>query len=30
VESSMANYMPVYGLWTAIIVFLLPLLFGFK
>ena len=30
VERSMANYMPVYGLWTAIIVFLLPLLCGFK
>lgn len=30
VERSMAVYMPVYGLWTAIIIFLLPVLFGFK
>lgn len=30
VENSIADYLPVYSAWTAIVVFVFPLLFGFK
>lgn len=30
VGKSMAIFLPVYGLWTAIVTFLFPVLFGFK
>ena len=30
VETSIATYLPVYSIWTAIIVFILPFLFNFK
>jgi hypothetical protein len=30
VENSIAKYLPIYALWTAIVAFLIPLLFGFK
>ncbi len=30
VGRSMANYLPVYCLWTLVVTFLFPLLFGFK
>jgi hypothetical protein len=29
-ESSIALFLPIYALWTAIVVFLFPLLFGFR
>lgn len=30
VEMTIANYLPVYAGWTVFVVFILPLLFGFK
>jgi len=30
VESSIAFFIPIYGIWTAIVAFILPLLFNFK
>ena len=30
IEAGIASFLPVYSIWTAIIVFLFPLLFGFK
>ena len=30
VRDSVARYMPVYGIWTAIVAFAFPLIFGFK
>lgn len=30
VSKSMALFLPIYGLWSAVVTFLLPLLFGFK
>ncbi len=30
VERSIARYLPVYSLWTAIVVFLFPFMFGFR
>ena len=30
VEMTIANYLPVYAGWTDFVVFILPLLFGFK
>ena len=29
-EKSIASFLPIYSLWTAIVVFLFPVLFGFK
>lgn len=30
IEAGIASFLPVYSIWTAIVVFLFPLLFGFK
>jgi len=30
VESSIAFFIPIYGIWTAVVAFILPLLFNFK
>jgi hypothetical protein len=30
VEQAIAFFLPIYGLWTAIVVFIIPVLFGFK
>jgi hypothetical protein len=30
IEQAIAFFLPIYGLWTAIVVFIIPLLFGFK
>ena len=30
IEQAIASFLPIYGLWTAIVVFIIPLLFGFK
>lgn len=30
IEAGIASFLPVYGIWTAIVVLLFPLLFGFK
>lgn len=30
IEHAIAYFLPIYGLWTAIVVFILPILFGFK
>ncbi len=30
VESTIADYLPVYALWTVFVVFILPIIFGFK
>jgi hypothetical protein len=30
VEETAGQYLPVYFIWTALVVFLLPLIFGFK
>lgn len=30
IEQAIAFFLPIYGLWTAIVVFIIPVLFGFK
>lgn len=30
IEQTIAFFLPIYGLWTAIVVFIIPMLFGFK
>jgi hypothetical protein len=30
VEKSIANFLPIYSLWTSIVIFIFPLIFGFK
>ena len=30
VSKSMALFLPIYSLWSAVVTFLFPLLFGFK
>jgi hypothetical protein len=30
VETSIALFLPVYGIWTAIVTFIIPILFHFK
>lgn len=30
IEKAIAFFLPIYGLWTAIVVFIIPVLFGFK
>ncbi len=30
IEQAIAFFLPIYGLWTAIVVFIIPALFGFK
>jgi hypothetical protein len=29
-EKSIASFLPVYGLWAMLVMFIFPLLFGFK
>jgi hypothetical protein len=30
IEKSIANYLPVYAIWTGIVAFIFPILFSFK
>lgn len=30
IEQAIAFFLPIYGIWTAIVVFIIPVLFGFK
>jgi hypothetical protein len=30
VETSIAKFLPIYSIWTAIVIFVLPFIFNFK